>query len=381
MSPAELAFLLRTSPFFQLAHGAQSERELADMQANELADIQARLRKLELADMQARLRKLKSVGGGRCGRADRQEPTAPTGKCFTCGQVGCKASTCPNGNQDAQQRKLESVGGGRCGRADSQEPTAPTGKCFTCGQVGCKSSTCPNGNQDAQQKYAAKKAERERANPQRQCLLPPELFRKFLGTVHYDLSYELEAQALIQPEPMEKRGDGSSRPKSARPGSARPGGRPQAAMPQTAATAAGAETGPRVEFAGDNAAPKAAEVVEAKFYGDGTWNKAILGAQLGPDHQQVMFVGYEADDWQDTAAKDIRYPVKIGGSHSGGSAGDTSTERACITVAPVLPPYLRTGLAKHGDSMVHIYNTQFRIMPDRTSKKRLAQLVGRMARW
>ena len=123
-----------------------------------------------------------------------------------------------------------------------------------------------------------------------------------------------QAQALIQPEPMEKGGDGSSRPKSARPGSARPGGRPKAAMPQTAAAAAGAglapnsprvvcacgirsltacvlaEAGPRVEFTGDNAAPKAAsaaEVVEAKFYGDGTWNKAILGAQLGPDRQQV----------------------------------------------------------------------------------------------
>ena len=55
-----------------------------------------------------------------------------------------------------------------------------------------------------------------------------------------------------------------------------------------------AESGPRVESSGDNAAPKAAsaaEVVEAKFYGDGTWNKAILGAQLGPDRQQVMFVG------------------------------------------------------------------------------------------
>jgi hypothetical protein len=211
------------------------------MQANELADIEARLCKLELADLQARLRKLDSVGGAR-------------------------------------------------GRADHQEPTAPTGKCFTCGQVGCKASTCPNGNQDAQQKHAAKKAERERANPQRQCLLPPELFPKFLGTVHYDLSYELEAQALIQPEPMEKGGDGSSRPKSARPGSARPGGRPQEEMPQTAAAAAGAETGPRVEFTGDNAAPKAAsaaEVVEAKFCGDGTWNKAILGAQLGPDRQQV----------------------------------------------------------------------------------------------
>jgi len=76
------------------------------VQANELADMQARLRKLELADMQARLRKLESVGGGRCGRADRQEPTAPTGKCFTCGQVGYKSSTCPNGNQDAQQKQF-----------------------------------------------------------------------------------------------------------------------------------------------------------------------------------------------------------------------------------------------------------------------------------
>ena len=102
----ELAFLLTHFAFFQLAHGAHSERELADMQATELADIEARLCKLELPDMQARLRKLESVGGGRCGRADRQEPTAPTGKCFTCGQVGCKSSTCPNGNQDAQQKQF-----------------------------------------------------------------------------------------------------------------------------------------------------------------------------------------------------------------------------------------------------------------------------------
>ena len=91
MSP-ELAFLFTHFAFFQLAR--RKERELADMQANELADMQARLRKLE------------SVGGGRCGRADRQEPTAPTGKCFTCGQVGCKSSTCPNGNQDAQQKQF-----------------------------------------------------------------------------------------------------------------------------------------------------------------------------------------------------------------------------------------------------------------------------------
>jgi len=88
--------------------------------------------------------------------------------------------------------------------------------------------------------------------------------------------------------------------------------------------------GPRVEFTGGGGdapagapgggAPAAAisgdvAAVEAKFYGDGTWNKVILGAQLGPDRQQVKFVGYEDDGWQDTAAKDIRYPaVKVGGS-------------------------------------------------------------------
>jgi len=54
----------------------------------------------------------------------------------------------------------------------------------------------------------------------------------------------------------------------------------------------------------------AAGEVQAKFYGDGTWNKATLGAQLGPDRQQVMFVGYEADGWQDTWTKDIRYSVR-----------------------------------------------------------------------
>jgi hypothetical protein len=61
-------------------------------------------------------------------------------------------------------------------------------------------------------------------------------------------------------------------------------------------------------------------VVEAKFYGDGTWNKAILGELLGSERQKVMFVGYEADGWQETACKDIRYPaMKLGGG--GGSSG------------------------------------------------------------
>ena len=71
--------------------------------------------------------------------------------------------------------------------------------------------------------------------------------------------------------------------------------------------------------------------VEAKFYGDGTWNKAILGAQLGPDRQQVKFVGYEEDGWQDTAAKDIRYPaLKIGKAKvaAAGALGEASAAAA-----------------------------------------------------
>ena len=69
---------------------------------------------------------------------------------------------------------------------------------------------------------------------------------------------------------------------------------------------------------------RTAKVVEAKFYGDsdGTWNKAILGAQLGPDRQQVMFVGYEADGWQDTAAKDVRYPDDFSALCRGGPPVD-----------------------------------------------------------
>jgi hypothetical protein len=48
---------------------------------------------------------------------------------------------------------------------------------------------------------------------------------------------------------------------------------------------------------------------------------------------------------------------------------ETPTERACIAVATVLPPYLRWGLAKHGDWVVHIYKTQCRILPDCNSEK------------
>jgi hypothetical protein len=35
----------------------------------------------------------------------------------------------------------------------------------------------------------------------------------------------------------------------------------------------------------------------------------------------------------------------------------------------VLPPYLRPGLAKHGDSVIHLYQVQCRVLPDPTSDK------------
>jgi hypothetical protein len=47
----------------------------------------------------------KGRGRGRSGRAGAQEPTAPTGKCFVCGKVGCKPSTCPNGNPLTEVRR------------------------------------------------------------------------------------------------------------------------------------------------------------------------------------------------------------------------------------------------------------------------------------
>jgi len=104
--------------------------------------------------------------------------------------------------------------------------------------------------------------------------------------------------------------------------------------------------GPRVEFTGGGGgasagapvqgggAPAAAisgdvAAVEAKFYGDGKWNKVILGAQLGPERQKVKFVGYEDDGWQDTAAKDIRYPsVKVGGMTSSANCSAGTAQKA-----------------------------------------------------
>jgi hypothetical protein len=48
---------------------------------------------------------------------------------------------------------------------------------------------------------------------------------------------------------------------------------------------------------------------------------------------------------------------------------ETPIEHACITVAPVLPPFMRPGLARHGETVVHIYKTQCRIMPNYSSEK------------
>ena len=129
-----------------------------------------------------------------------------------------------------------------------------------------------------------------------------------------------------------------------RPGSARPGGRPTSAAASgdgavvgvgvVAGVAAAGTAAPRVEFKGGGGrAPSAAPaVVEAKYYGDGTWNKAILGESLGSERQQVMFVGYEADGWQETAAKDIRYPaVKLGGAKAKGAAAAADGEQGTPT--------------------------------------------------
>ena len=43
----------------------------------------------------------------------------------------------------------------------------PSWKCLCCGQVGCKPSTCPKGDPDAQKELANKRAEIEKANRER----------------------------------------------------------------------------------------------------------------------------------------------------------------------------------------------------------------------
>ena len=57
-------------------------------------------------------------------------------------------------------------------------------------------------------------------------------------------------------------------------------------------------------------------VAEAKYYGDGGFYKCVLGKEVGEDSQQVMFKGFEADGWQETQRRDIRF--EAGGLQLGG---------------------------------------------------------------
>jgi hypothetical protein len=101
--------------------------------------------------LEARVRRLEAGGGGK--PPDKPPPDKTTSSAFGF----------PRGGGRGKGR-----GRGKSGRAAGQESTAPTGKCFVCGKVGCKPSTCPNGNPDAQKEHAAKQAERARANANRQ---------------------------------------------------------------------------------------------------------------------------------------------------------------------------------------------------------------------
>ena len=100
-------------------------------------------------------------------------------------------------------------------------------------------------------------------------------------------------------------------------------------------------------------------VVESKFYGDGTWHKAILGAQTAPDWQLVKFVGYEDEGWQNTAAKDIR----IFGGPNSAAAGE-------VAAAPDFVAHLKKAKganAKDGKSgtigvkFLYVFNVEIRI--------------------
>jgi hypothetical protein len=210
----------------------------------------------------ARLRKLESGGGGK--PPDKPPPNKPAPA----------AVVPPRGGGRGRGRGS----GGRGARTGRQEPTAPTGKCFVCGQVGCKPSTCPKGNPDAQKEHAERKAERERANMQKQV-------RRLQGAV--DVSVD---EVVSDEENAE-----------------------QCLLPPNVSS-----------------------------------NLPLSNPELSPE-VFPKFLG--------TVCYDL--------SHD----SETPTVHACIAVAPVLPPYLRPGLAKHGDWVVHIYKTQCRILPDCNSEK------------
>jgi hypothetical protein len=211
--------------------------------------------------LEARVRRLEAGGGGK--PPDKPPPDKTTSSAFGF----------PRGGGRGKGR-----GRGKSGRAVGQESTAPTGKCFVCGKVGCKPSTCPNGNPDAQKEHAAKQAERARANANRQV-------RRLQGACNVS-----EDEAVSD------------------------------------------EENAQVCLLSPLASP----------------NSFLSNPEL-PLEVFPKFLG--------TICYDL--------SHDSG----TPIEHACITVAPVLPPFMRPGLARYGETVVHIYKTQCRIMPNYSSEK------------
>jgi hypothetical protein len=210
---------------------------------------------------EARVRRLEAGGGGK--PPDKPPPD----------KLSSAASGFPRG-----RGRGKSWGRGKGGRAAEQESIAPTGKCFVCGKVGCKPSTCPNGNPDAQKEHAAKKAERARANASRQV-------RRLQGACNVSedeaVSDEENAQVCLLSPP---------------------------------------------------ASP----------------NSLLSDPEL-PSEMFPKFLG--------TICYDLPQNP------------ETPIEHACIAVAPVLPPFMRPGLAQYGESIVHIYKTQCRIMPNYSPTK------------
>jgi hypothetical protein len=104
----------------------------------------------EMAGLKARLRKLETAGE----KSLDKPPDKPQ---------ALAAGFPPRGGARGRAR-----GGGRGrGRGARGALEMPSRKCLCCGQVGCKPSTCPKGDPDAQKELADKKAELEKVNRQR----------------------------------------------------------------------------------------------------------------------------------------------------------------------------------------------------------------------
>ena len=108
----------------------------------------------EMAELKTRLRKLETAGG--------KPPDKPPDKPPPDKQAPA-AGFPPRGGARGRAR-----GGGRGrGRGARGALETPSWKCLCCGQVGCKPSTCPKGDPDAQKELANKRAEIEKANRER----------------------------------------------------------------------------------------------------------------------------------------------------------------------------------------------------------------------